>query len=230
MPVKRALALRHVAFEDLGCLETVLEDRGWSVEYSAAWAAAETPEPDLLIVLGGPIGAYEEDKYPFVAGEIAWIERRLASGRPVLGLCLGAQMMARALGARVYGGAGKEIGWAPLRLTAEGLAGPLAVLDGIDVLHWHGDTFDLPSGAIRLASTPLYANQAFAWGPRALALQFHAEVKTGSFEAWLVGHACELSQAGIDVAQLRREAAAKSSVLEACGKQLFRDWLDKAEL
>ena len=148
---------------------------------------------DLLVVLGGPIGAYEEELYPFLADELRVIERRLAAGRPVLGICLGSQLMARALGARVYPGTGKEIGWAPLQLTAAGRDSCLAPLGGgAPVLHWHGDTFDLPKGASLLASTPRYKNQAFAWQRHGLALQCHIEATAAGLERWYIGHACEI--------------------------------------
>src|SRR6201999_289627 len=101
-------------------------------------------ESDLLVVLGGPIGAYEEDRYPFLTAELTLIGARLKAGRPTLGICLGAQLMARALGADVRPGAGKEIGWAPLVLSEAGRAGPLRHLGNEPVLHWHGDIFHLP--------------------------------------------------------------------------------------
>jgi GMP synthase (glutamine-hydrolysing) len=192
-----AIAIRHVAFEDLGSFEAVLERRGWSFDYRDAatddLAAPELDAADLLVVLGGPVGAYEDETYPFLAGELGLIERRLAAGRPVLGICLGAQLMARALGARVYPGSGKEVGWSPVELSDAGRRSCLALLgDKTAVLHWHGDTFDLPANALHLASTPLYANQAFAFGRHGLALQFHLEVTAKGLERWYVGHALEI--------------------------------------
>ena len=176
-----AIAIRHVAFEDLGSFAALLERRGWSFDYRDATvddlAASELDAADLLVVLGGPIGAYEEEAYPFLAGELRLIERRLGAGRPVLGICLGAQLMARALGARVYPGAGKELGWSPLRLSDAGRRSCLAPLgDGTAVLHWHGDSFELPERALHLAGTPRYHNQAFAFERHGLALQCHLEV------------------------------------------------------
>ena len=173
------LALRHVAFEDLGLLAPWLERRGHAIRYAEAptddVARIDPLAPDLLVVLGGPIGAYEEAQYPFLVPELRLLERRLAAGRPTLGLCLGAQLMARALGARVYPGKAKEIGWSALSLAPAGRESCLRHLEATPVLHWHGDTFDLPERAVRLASTALTENQAFAWGDAALALQFHAE-------------------------------------------------------
>jgi GMP synthase (glutamine-hydrolysing) len=159
----------------------------------------------LLIVLGGPIGAYEEEKYPFLVDEIALIEDRLSANLPTLGICLGAQLMARALGARVYPGPAKEIGFASITLTEAGRQSCLAPFADHSVLHWHGDTFDIPEGAVRLASTDICPNQAFAVGRHALGVQFHPEAGGPGFERWLIGHTLELAMAGIDVAALRAE-------------------------
>ncbi|HXQ50787.1 MAG TPA: glutamine amidotransferase [Stellaceae bacterium] len=229
--MKRAVALRHVAFEDLDALGPLLEGRGYGIEYREAalddLGAGELAACDLLVVLGGPIGAYEERDYPFLAAEIALIERRLAAGRPVLGICLGAQLMARALGARVYPSGVKEIGWAPLELSAAGRASTLAALEGSAVLHWHGDTFDLPQGAGHLASTPRTPNQAFAWRRHGLALQFHIETTSRGLERWYVGHALEIAQAGgVSVAALRADAARFAPALVAAGGRAIGGWLD----
>jgi GMP synthase (glutamine-hydrolysing) len=142
-----AIAIRHVAFEDLGTLAAVLEQRGFRVAYRDATVddlgAADIVDCDLLIVLGGPIGAYDEEPYAFLRDELRAIAKRLGAGKPVLGICLGGQLMALALGAGVYPGAGKEIVWSKLTLTEAGRRSCLAPFgDGTPVLHWHGDTFD----------------------------------------------------------------------------------------
>ena len=227
----KAIAIRHVAFEDLGSFAAVLERRGWAVSYREAAVddlkAADIASADLLIVLGGPIGAYEEEIYPFIADELDAIGERLAAGRAVLGICLGAQMMARALGARVYPGGGKEIGWAPLLLSEAGRASCLAPLGDAPVLHWHGDTFDLPKGAVHLASTPRYRQQAFAWQRHGLALQCHIEVEPRQLERWYVGHACEIGATpDIGVATLRQEAARWAPALAPRAAACLEKWLD----
>jgi GMP synthase (glutamine-hydrolysing) len=232
--MKSALALRHVQFEDLGTLAGVLEGRGYRLRYldvpDGLLLGAEALEPDLLVCLGGPIGAYETEAYPFLREELAALEARLESGRATLGICLGSQLMARALGARVYPSGSREIGFAPVRLTAEGAASCLAPLaDDGTVLHWHGDTFDLPKSAIHLARTEVCENQAFQVGRHALGLQFHVEVEPASFERWLVGHACELAAARIEPAALRSAMAAHGPGLARKAEAVLSNWLDELE-
>jgi GMP synthase (glutamine-hydrolysing) len=182
---------------------------------------------DVNTAIGGPIGVYENDRYPFIDQEIALLATRLRARRPTLGICLGSQLIARALGARVYPSGTKEIGWAPVELTAAGQASCLRHLAGIAVLHWHGDTFDLPTGAVHLAATAACRNQAFSVGGHALALQFHAEAAGRALESWFVGHACEIATTpGLSVPQLRADTARHSPVLERQGDACFREWLD----
>lgn len=229
--MKSALVLRHVHFEDLGTLEALLRERGYAVQYCEAalddLCTLDALAPDLLVALGGPIGACDDAAYPFVANELALIARRLQQRRPMLGICLGAQLMARALGAGVCAMGVKEIGFAPLTLTGAGRRSPLAVLNGIAVLHWHGDRFDIPAGAVHLAATATCPNQAFALGRHGLALQFHLEADAARIEHWLVGHASELAQAGIDPRSLRAQArAAQSGPLADAGRRAIGAWLD----
>jgi GMP synthase (glutamine-hydrolysing) len=227
---RTATAIRHVPFEDLGSLAPLLSQCSYDIRYVEAGlddlGALDTP--DLLVVLGGPIGAYEEDAYPFLRQEIALVEKRLAANLPTLGVCLGAQIMARALGARVYPSGSKEIGWSPLALTAAGSESCLAPLgDEVPVLHWHGDTFDLPAGATHLAATEVCDNQAFAHGSNALGLQFHIETTRQGLEQWFIGHACEIAvTADVTVASLRADTARFAAGLEAQSAACFTQWLD----
>lgn len=234
--MRTAIAIRHVAFEDMGTFAAVLSERGIDLRYVDAGvddlARLDSCAPDLLVILGGPIGAYEDESYPFILDEIRLLERRLAADLPTLGICLGAQMMARALGARVYPGPAKEIGWSPLTLTEAGRASPLVHLDGDkpSMLHWHGDTFDLPAGATLLASTTLCRHQAFSWGRSALAFQCHPEARTAHLEHWFIGHASEITAAGLSVPQLRADTASFGPALEAQGAKCFSDWLARVGL
>ncbi len=231
------LAIRHVAFEHLGTLESVFIERGFQVRYWDAGihdvAILRASAPDILVVLGGPIGAYEEDVYPFLKDELHIIDNRLKQALPVLGICLGSQLMARALGANVYPGSRKEIGWGPITLTDSGGESCLSGLEDVDgqVLHWHGDTFDLPEGATLLASTDIAPNQAFSWDLKALGLQFHLEVLPGEIERWLIGHACEIaSTADINVPQLRADTDRLGPQLAQVARKCLMTWLDELGL
>lgn len=223
------IVIRHVAFEDLGIFADVFQEQGISHEYwecglstydEDAWLGA-----DLAVVLGGPIGVTDTDRYPFIRDELRLVEKRLRAGRPLLGICLGAQYMAAVMGARVYPGPGKEIGWGSVTLTREG--GLLAPLAAAPVLHWHGDTFDLPDGATLLASSAMTPHQAFSLAPGQLALQFHVEADSTRIESWLVGHCCELSGAGIDPCTIRQDALRLGEAAREAGQAVCRNWLDE---
>jgi len=223
-------AIRHVAFEDLGLLAPLLAERGFSLRYLEAGIddidSTTLTAPDLVVILGGPIGVYEEDLYPFLNGELAAIRARMDAAKPTLGICLGAQLMAKALGARVAPGPQKEIGWAPLALTEASRVSLLGAFETTPVLHWHGDNFELPANAIRLASTSACPNQAFAYGMNLLGLQFHIEVDPARIEQWLIGHTVELAKAGIDPRELRRQAATLGRATAEKGKAALAAWLD----
>ena len=225
-----AIAVRHVHFEDLGAFGNALRRHGYDVRYCDAGlddiGGLDPLAPDLIIVLGGPIGAYQELAYPFLGQELALLERRLAAAQPTLGICLGAQLMARALGARVYPAPTKEIGWSKLGLSEAGRNGPLRHFAGVPVLHWHGDTFDLPNGAELLASTEVCANQAFSFGHHALACQFHPEISRHGFERWLIGHASDIAAVpGISPAPLRHDTERFAPQSALRGEACLSEWL-----
>ena len=227
--MKRCVAIQHVAFENLGVFVQPLEEAGFAISYVQAGVVPLEPElwkdADLAVVLGGPIGVYQDDLYPFLADEKVLVASRLASGRPLLGICLGAQLMASALDANVYPGTAKEIGWGQVELTPAGLSGPLAELAAAPVLHWHGDTYDLPRGSDLLASTPITPHQAFRPGPGQLALQFHAEMDAALMETWLVGHCCELDVNGFDPRAIREDARRLGAQARSAGVAFMRRWL-----
>ena len=227
---KTAVAIRHVHFEDLGVFDRVLRRRGYAISYCEAGiediGGLDPVSPDLIVVLGGPIGAYEDTAYPFLGQELALLEHRLAAARPTIGICLGAQLMARALGERVYPARAKEIGWGELQISEAARNGPLGHFADVPVLHWHGDTFDLPHEAELLASTEICPNQAFSLGRHALACQFHPEISGYGFERWLVGHAVELARAPyISLAAVRRDTERLARISAYRGEACLGQWL-----
>lgn len=184
--------LQHVPFEGPGTIEAWARQRGARIQCTR-WHAGETaPDPadiDLLVIMGGPMGIYDEAEYPWLAQEKAFIRRAIDAGTRILGICLGAQLLADVLGARVYPGPHKEIGWHPLTRAAQA---PPLLPDTLTAFHWHGDTFDLPEGAVRLASSEACLNQGFLFGEHIIALQFHLETTPESMEALIDNCAHEL--------------------------------------
>ncbi len=175
----RAHYLQHVPFESLGSIESWLSAAGYEISCSPLYESAVLPSPgdfDLLIIMGGPMSVNDETDYPWLVHEKGFISEVIESGCPVLGICLGAQLIASALGARVYAKPFMEIGWYPI----EGLSSPsddtgFSFPSSLQVFHWHGETFDLPAGAIQLARSVGCEQQAFLIAPKVMGLQFHLE-------------------------------------------------------
>lgn len=221
--------VRHVSFEDLGTMERLFASCGLSFEYldPPRDNLAQAADAKLLVVMGGPISVNDVGRFRYLGDEVELIRKRNERGLPTLGICLGAQLIARALGATVAPMPGPEIGWAPLTLTEAGVATPLRHLTS-PVLHWHGEAFELPSGCPSLASTSKCPNQAFAVGAHTLALQFHIEVAEDHLERWLVGHIHELDHVGVPVAKLRDDARRYAAKATAEGADLLSDWWSAA--
>jgi len=181
----KAHILQHVPFEGLGSIQQWLDRQKYTVTYTHFFDTAILPpveEVDLLIVLGGPMSVNDEQNLSWLRGEKRFIAEAIASGKPVLGICLGAQLIASALGASVYRASESEIGWFPVYGLPKTI-GAFSFPEETNVFHWHGDTFDLPSHAIHLAKSAVCQNQAFQIGPRAIGLQFHLEVTPESVAA-----------------------------------------------
>jgi GMP synthase (glutamine-hydrolysing) len=188
-------------------------------------------DADLVVVLGGTMGVYEAEQHPWLGAEQALLRTRLAQGRPCLGLCLGAQLLAAAAGVPVARGTnGLEVGALPVQWTAAGrrdpVTGPTAQATELVVAQWHQDTFPLPGGAVQLAASPQYAQQAFRLG-RSYGFQFHLEVTPHSFAVWLRGGASELRAAGHDpqVVQATLPALAAAAAAHAALRQRLAEQL-----
>ena len=230
--MKTALVLQHLEFENAGLIGNVLGKRGYKLKNLDATrddiSAFPVNKADIVVILGGPIGVYDGECYPFINQELTLIEKSLKIKKPMIGVCLGAQLIASALGAKVQPMGKKEIGFSSLQLTDEGQKSPLALIGTTPVLHWHGDQFEIPEGAKRLAETCICPNQAFSY-ENILALQFHLEADLNYFEHWLVGHAAELQQAGINPIDLRKAAKKYQGDLEKKAGDVLENWFEGLE-
>lgn len=234
MKTKPCVVIRHLQFEDLGSFAEPLMAAGYQLQYLDAAVDELTAayQADLTVILGGPVGVYDTALYPFLQTELSIAKQRLAEQRPLLGVCLGAQLIAAAAGAAVYPGAsGKEIGWSPVRFTQEGLDTGLFAVENtkqdIPMFHWHGDTFDLPAGAELLASSEHY-KQIYRIGSQVLAFQCHPELEGQRIEQWLLGHAAELAAWPLaDLTKIRQDTQAYAPALRQFSQQLLTRWLDK---
>ena len=181
----RIRCFMHVPFEGPGVIAKWVRKHSCSLEYTRFYQGDPLPDPDqvdLLIIMGGPMDLYNDASHPWMEDEMEWISEFIASGKPILGICLGAQMIARALGEEVYPGKHKEIGWHNLQfLSAFGAYRICSELPATrKVFHWHGDTFSIPRGATHIASSKAFPNQGFIFQDKVIALQFHLEVTPSS--------------------------------------------------
>ena len=193
----RIHCFQQVGVEGLGCILDWINEKGHCLAYTRFYEAPLVPSVDdfdALVVMGGPMSVYEEDKYPWLVEETRVIREAMEAGIPVLGICLGSQFMAAALGAQVYAGDNKEIGWFEVNLSESGKSSVLGKLDGAKVFHWHGDTFEVPEGAKLLAFSEATPHQAFLYGANALALQFHLEVNAKSVDGMVSTFSSELQE------------------------------------
>lgn len=227
--MKRALIVRHTPFEGAAGFRLPIEQAGYEFNRinvsDPGFTSFDWMEPDLVVVMGGPMGVYEREAYPWIDGEVVGLAMRIAARLPTLGVCLGSQMIAAALGARVYPGPVKEVGFAPVQIAEAGLNSPLRHLAGVPLLHWHGDTFDLPDGAELLAATHNYANQAFRIGDHLLALQFHPEMGEDPRIAEWLENEDYIRAAGTDPATLGADHDRLGPAAVAAGRAMLAEWL-----
>jgi GMP synthase (glutamine-hydrolysing) len=233
----RVLVLQHIACEPPGVYEDVLHERGAAihrVELDEGEQLPDRSEVDAIVCMGGPMSATDDEELPWLSSEKAFIADAVREGVPFWGVCLGVQLLAASLGARVYPGPAPEVGVLPVELTEEGLADP--VFSGLPpvlpTLQWHGDTFDLPDGAVRLAGSPAYPNQAFRVGRSAYGVQFHVEVSPELAREWAAvpeyREALDrvLGPGALDDLIARLEAHSEHMLDH--GRRLFERWLDHA--
>ncbi|NKJ43745.1 MULTISPECIES: glutamine amidotransferase [unclassified Novosphingobium] len=226
--MKSALIIRHVPYEGVAGYRQPIEEAGYVVDRidvsDPAFPALDLREPDLLIMMGGPMGIYDQIEHPWIRCQMRRLALRLAADRPTLGVCFGAQMIAAALGADVYRGHAKEVGFHPVQVHVAD--SPLRHVAGVPVLHWHGDTFTLPPNAELLASSHVYAHQAFRRGKNLLALQFHAEMgEDPRFDAWIEQSPEDVSAAGHTEASLRHAHDAHGGGAVQAGRAMIGEWL-----
>ncbi len=226
--MSRMTCFQHIDCEGPGSLGPLLKSLGIELEILKPFKGDTIPENlgDGLLVLGGPMGVYEEAQYPWMTGELIAIRKALAASLPVLGICLGSQMLAHAAGAQVFRGALPEVGWRPITLTPAGKKDPL--LEGLpetfNVFHWHGDTFTLPKNAELLAGSDWFPHQIFKVGAKAYGFQCHLEVTEGMVRDWAHLYAKELVPAGGPTPLARVEGNLQSNAiqLEALAAKVFK--------
>ena len=215
----RVHIIQHVEFEGPGAIAEWARERGYSLAVTEQFNGGRLPgtgEFDFLVVMGGPMSANDDAQFGWLAAEKALIAETLRVQKAVLGVCLGAQLVAQVLGARVYRNREREIGWFPVHLTREAAASRLfsGLLPEMTVLHWHGETFDLPPGAVHLAESELCRNQAFEIGGKVLGLQFHLEVLPAGLENLIENSAADLEPGlGVQSAAEMRARANHSETL-----------------
>jgi len=222
--------LQHTACETLGTIADALEAEALAWQYVRVFEGkavpAEIGDAGGLIVMGGPMGVYEQDRYPHLKDELRLIESALEAGKPVLGVCLGSQLLAAALGAPVTKGVRKEIGWYPVRLAEAAAEDRLwsGAPHEFMAMHWHGDVFALPPGAVGLASSELTRYQAFRYGKYAYGLLFHLEMTAAMIEEMADAFGDELGEAGGEPSRLAAQSAVYGARLEEIGASVFGQW------
>jgi GMP synthase-like glutamine amidotransferase len=218
---------QHIECEGPGSLSEALKSKKVRLDVLKPFRGDKVPDHpgDGLVVLGGPMGVYEEKQYPWMTGELEAIRRCLRDSIPVLGICLGSQMLAHAAGGQVFRGALPEVGWYPVSLSPEGRLDPLllGIPESFEAFHWHGDTFTLPPGAVRLAGSDYYPNQIFKTGGNAYGFQCHLETTEDMIRSWEAAYAKELTPQGgpIRPEQIEEGLARRAAALGRTAEKVF---------
>ena len=224
------LVLQHVECEPMGAIEGALRGAGLDFRYVRGYAGERVPvdigDAPGLIVMGGPMGVYERDRYPYLGDEMRLIAQAVARGVPTLGVCLGSQLLAAALGAAVRPGPQREIGWYPVTRSEAGAADPLWGLlpERFVGFHWHGDVFDVPPGAVSLASSGLTVCQAFRYGPSSYGVLSHMEITETMVGDWTAAFTGELEDAGLTPGSILAGVPDHLPALQQGGRAFFGAW------
>ncbi len=233
---KKILVIQHDISEGPGLFGPLIDESGFILELCEVYKGKRIPtgldDFSSVISLGGPMSANEYERFPFLLEEESMIKEILRRGIPFLGICLGAQMLAKACGARVWKGPQKEIGWGSVSLTPQGFDDP--VFQGfngeIPVFQWHGETFEIPENGILLASSQLYPNQAVKVGSRAYGIQFHLEVTRDMVSEWVENSREELIRDGFDPEIIERETDINIAIMEYWMRRFWKNFLEDVVL
>lgn len=228
-------AFQHVGYEGLGSFEDILNEMNADIRYICgkreSLKGLDASDPDIMIVLGGPMGLYEADKYPYLLDEVELVRERINSKKPLLGICLGAQIIAQALGSKAFRGeAGQEIGWYPIYLNEAAQETPLRHLDHTktNMMHWHSDTFELPEGVVYFGGSDLYKNQAYRFEDHVWAVQCHPEITPRKLELWYEADTQDLLEVpGLTVDKLREDADRYGQTLKKQARLFFTEWVEQ---
>ncbi len=229
----KALVFQHVSHESPGLLGKLMDKRGFDIVTvnfgDGESAPANADDFSVLAIMGGPMNVYQNDRYPYLAREIRFVREFIKSGRPVIGICLGAQIMAAALGAKVRAGGSKEIGWYDVSAAPSAASDPVFSLfsQSEKVFQWHGDGFETPAGAVNLAFSDDFPNQAFRYGDRAYALQFHLETDEKIVRQWLErnDNRLEIENSGLDIEEIERGAEIYPDGINKLAESVFGAFL-----
>ncbi len=227
------LVFQHAAPETLGVIADALDDRGLQTRYVHSFLEEPTPASldgfDALVVMGGPMGVYDQGRLPFLKAEMGLIEQALKEKKPVLGVCLGSQMLASVLGSNIVRRKEREIGWHRVRLSEQGIFDPLlkSIEPEFTAFHWHRDIFDLPQNAVSLASSDMTEYQAFRYGDNAYGFLCHMEITENMVREMIRSFSNELDEERLDPTALMEQGLGYHPPLERIGKELFGRWADQ---